>query len=307
VQGLATAITSAAGACGTPFELWDSVDSAGAVPAAGALVSRLTVCDGGQPAYQLSIGAAQKFRAQLTDLAPGGSITDLSGSSATTYKASRPQFYLSVGPQDVSFSASAVVNGATFVTGIAPGGVVSIFGVGLSGPGKTTSVDMDGTTLRMLVATAFQINAEVPLGMAPGVHSLRVQSAYGMAQQSVMVSAVAPAIFLLGNPPIGAITNTNYSLIGPSNPLPRGQSMVIYATGLGAVTQRSQLSVTNAPVTVVLNGTELPSDFAGLAPGYIGLYQVNVMIPASTPPGLGIPLSLKVGGQLSNAVSVSVQ
>ena len=99
------------------------------------------------------------------------------------------------------------------------------------------------------------------------------------------------------------MTNTSYSLIGPSNPLPRGQAMVIYATGLGAVTQSGQFSVTKAPVTVVLNGTELPAAFAGLAPGFIGLYQVNVLIPAATPPGLGIPLSLKVGGQVSNTVS----
>jgi uncharacterized protein (TIGR03437 family) len=143
--------------------------------------------------------------------------------------------------------------------------------------------------------------------MAPGVHSIRVQSAFGSAQQSVMVSAVAPGIFLLGNPPIGAITNTNYSLIGPANPLPRGQSLVIYATGLGAVTQSGQYSVTKAPVTVVLNGTELVTSFAGLAPNYIGLYQVNVLVPASTPPGLGIPLILKVAGEVSNTVAVSIQ
>jgi uncharacterized protein (TIGR03437 family) len=308
MQTLSTAITSAAGNCGTPFELRDSVDSSGAAPAAGPLVSRLIVCDGGQPNYQLTIGAAQSFRAQITDLAPGGSVTDLSGSQPAIYKAARPQLYLTVGPQDVSFAASAVVNGATFTPGIAPGGIVSIFGVGLFGPGQATTVDMDGTPLRLLLATSpFQINAEVPLGMVPGVHSLRVQSAFGSAQQSVMVSAVAPGIFLLGNPPIGVITNTSYSLIGPSNPLPRGQAMVIYATGLGAVTQSGQYSETQAPVTVVLNGTELPAAFAGLAPGFVGLYQVNVLIPAATAPGLGIPLSLKVSGQLSNAVAVSVQ
>lgn len=308
MQTLSTAIMSAAGACGTAIEMLDSVDASGAPPAGGPLVSRLTVCDGGQPAYQLQVGAAQPFRAQLSDLAPGGSVMDLSGSSPATYKISRPQFYLAVGPQDVSFAASAVVNGATFQPGIAPGGVVSIFGAGLYGPGKATTVDMDGTPLRLLLATSpFQINAEIPLGMAPGVHSIRVQSAYGSAQQSVMVSAVAPGIFLLGNPPIGAITNTNYSLIGPANPLPRGQSLVIYATGLGAVTQSGAYSLTKSPVTVVLNGTELATSFAGLAPNYIGLYQVNVLIPASLPPGLGIPLMLKVGGQVSNVVPVSVQ
>ena len=47
--------------------------------------------------------------------------------------------------------------------------------------------------------------------------------------------------------------------------------------------------------------------FAGLAPGYVGLYQVNVPIPAAAPPGLGISLTLKEGGQVSNTVIVALQ
>jgi len=307
LQSLATDIASAAGTCGQPFELFDSVDAAGNPPATGPLLSRLTVCDGAQTAYQIQIGTGQPYRAQLTDLAPGGSRTDLSGSAPATYRAARPQFYLALTPQTVSFTAASVVNGATFTPGIAPGGVVSIFGTGLSGTGRATAVDMDGTAMRLLLATPFQINAEVPLTMAPGVHNIRVQSVYGSSQQAVTVSAVAPGIFLIGNPPLGAITNQNFNLVGPSNPLPRGQSLVIFATGLGAVTQSGQLSRTSAPVTVVLNGTELPASFAGLAPGFIGLYQVNVTIPDGTPPGLGIPLALKVGGQQSNSVLVALQ
>ena len=184
---------------------------------------------------------------------------------------------------------------------------MSIFGTGLSGSGKATTVDMDGTPLRLAFTTPFQINAEVPLATAPGVHSVRVQSIYGSSQQQVTVSAVAPGIFLIGNPPLGAITNANNSLVAPTNPLPRGQSMVIFATGLGAVTQSGQLSRTNAPVTVILNGVELPTLFAGLTPGYFGLYQVNVTVPAGTPPGLTVPLTLKVGGQQSNTVQVALQ
>jgi uncharacterized protein (TIGR03437 family) len=57
----------------------------------------------------------------------------------------------------------------------------------------------------------------------------------------------------------------------------------------------------------VLNGTELPVLFAGLTPGYIGLYQANVIIPAATPPGLGISLTLKQGGQRSNSVDLALQ
>jgi uncharacterized protein (TIGR03437 family) len=232
---------------------------------------------------------------------------DLSGSAAATYQATRPLLALAVAPQAVSFTAGAVVNAATYTSGIAPGGIMAIFGTGLSGPGSTTTVDMDGTAATVLWASAFQINAQVPAGIAPGVHTLRVSSVYGVAQQSVSVSAVAPAIFLVGSATAGAVLNQDYSLNGPANPLPRGQVLMVYATGLGVVTKQGQLSATAATVTAVVNGQELPAGFAGLAPGYVGLYQVNVPIPAATPPGLGVSLTLKEGGQLSNTVAVAVQ
>jgi uncharacterized protein (TIGR03437 family) len=185
--------------------------------------------------------------------------------------------------------------------------MISIFGAGLSDPAAQTTLDMDGTDLTVLLASAFQINAVVPESVGVGSHALTVHSAFGSAQQQVNVVAVAPGIFQVGNPPVGAVTNTSYALIGPGNPLPRGQSLIIFATGLGTVAKNGNFSNTTAAVTAVLNGTELPVQFAGLSPQYPGLYQVNVAIPLSTPPGLGIPLTLKVGGQASNAVNTAVQ
>jgi uncharacterized protein (TIGR03437 family) len=311
MQNLALEINSAAGSCGLALDLLDAVDSSGNPPAAGALISRIDVCDGSQPAYQIAVGAAQAYRAFVTDLASGGSSMDISGNAVETYKASRPLLALAVVPQDVSFTADAVVNAATFTSGIAPGGIMAIFGTGLAAPGvpsgPATTVNMDGTAAAVLWASPFQINAQVPPGMTAGVHTLSVSSVYGAAQQSVSVSAVAPAIFLIGNPAAGAVLNQDYSLNGPANPLPRGQVLMVYATGLGAVTKQGQLSVTSIPVTAVVNGQELPVGFAGLAPGYVGLYQVNVAIPAATPPGLGVSLTLKEGGQLSNSVIVALQ
>jgi len=111
----------------------------------------------------------------------------------------------------------------------------------------------------------------------------------------------------LGDPPAGAITNTSYGLIGPTNPLSRGQVLIIFATGLGAVRTVGDRSETVSPVTVVLNGAELTPAYAGLAPGFPGLYQVNVAIPASVAPGSGLPLILKVAGQTSNVVKLALQ
>jgi len=83
--------------------------------------------------------------------------------------------------------------------------------------------------------------------------------------------------------------------------------VTIYATGLGAVAAQGKLSVAETTVTVVINSTELPVAFAGLAPGFAGLYQVNVQIPTGLAPGLGIPLTLKQGEILSNVVNISLQ
>ena len=84
--------------------------------------------------------------------------------------------------------------------------------------------------------------------------------------------------------------------------------MVVYATGLGAVTAgEGGLFNTSTMVTAVVNGVELPAAYAGLTLGFAGLYQVNVPIPASTPPGSGILLTLKEGGQISNSVNISLQ
>jgi uncharacterized protein (TIGR03437 family) len=212
-----------------------------------------------------------------------------------------------VAPQAAGFSADAVVNAATFTAGIAPGGIVAIFGTGLSGPGAATSVDVDGATAAVLAASPFQVNVALPPETAPGIHVLRVKSAYGTAQQNVDVSAVAPAIFLLGDAAVGAVVNQDGNLNGPSSPLTRGQTLIVYATGLGVVRAQGELSAAATPVSVVLNGQELQPNYAGLAPGFPGLYQVNILIPASTPPGLGLSLTLRQGGQVSNTVPVALQ
>ena len=306
MKGLTLTAQSAAGVCGQTLEMLDAVDGSGK-PAAGVLVSRMGVCDGSQAVYQLSVGAALPFRAFVTDLTPAGASFDLSGSAVGNYQASRPQLNLTLAPLTVSIAPAGVVNAATFTAGIAPGGIVAIFGSGLSGPGLATTVEVDGVAALVLGATPFQVNAVIPLETASGNHLIRVRSAFGAAEQPVSVSAVAPAIFLIGAPAAGAVVNQDSSLNTSSNPASRGQVLVIYATGLGAVTSQGQFLRVTTPVTVLLNGQELSVEFAGAAPGYPGLYQVNVAIPSATPPGLAVGISLKQGQQLSNSVPIALQ
>jgi len=73
------------------------------------------------------------------------------------------------------------------------------------------------------------------------------------------------------------------------------------------VNQQGELAVVRTPVGAVLNRTEFPADFAGLAPGFVGLYQINLTIPASMPPGIDLPLSFRQPGSDSNTVTISIQ
>jgi uncharacterized protein (TIGR03437 family) len=300
-------VTSAAGNCGTPVQMNDTVDNQGNAPANGPLVSVLSVCDGSQSAYEIDLGVSQAYHAFLTDLASGGLSFDLSGSGLASYVLSRSGSAAVVAPLAASVAANGVVNAATFTSGLAPGGIMAIFGTGLSGSSPATSVTVDGVAAPVLFASPFQVNAQMPTSILPGPHTVQLISAHGTVQQQVTVSAVAPVIFLLDAPSVGAILNQDYSINTPANPLPRGGTLLIYATGLGATVKQGQYSVAASTVTALVNGVEETVSFAGLAPGFIGLYQVNLPIPLSLPPGSQVSLALKQAGQVSNSVLVSIQ
>ena len=308
-------ISSVIGHCGLPLDLPDAAVS-GMEPPAAVAVSRFIPCDGTQPMYQVSAGSVP---ASLTALRPGGSTQNLAGSAAGVYKVTLAGTGIAIGPQDVSFSSASVVNAATFANGLAPGGLFSIFGAGFASPGGVSGanpvVKIGGFNAQVIVASPFQINAQVPPDLAPGIYPLQVESALGVSGQPVEVRSVAPGIFVLGSStegqPLGAVVNQDGTVNGPAAPARRGDAITIYCTGLGAVTRQGNLSFTTANVSAVLGGLELPSSFSGLTPGFIGLYQVNVPVPVTAPPGLGQPLLLRAllreGKVDSNTVFAAIQ
>jgi uncharacterized protein (TIGR03437 family) len=89
---------------------------------------------------------------------------------------------------------------------------------------------------------------------------------------------------------------------------------VLYADGLGPVTPGvpsgaapSGLSSTVNPVSVSVGGGDSEVYFAGLVPGFIGLYQVNFRVPPGAPTGAAVPLTLAVAGVQSNTSTLSIQ
>jgi uncharacterized protein (TIGR03437 family) len=82
--------------------------------------------------------------------------------------------------------------------------------------------------------------------------------------------------------------------------------LTIYCTGLGAVDGATPANALT-PVSGILNSVEIDAVFAGLTPAYIGLYQVDLPVPVSTPPGIDVPLFLRQPGGDSNTVFVAIQ
>ena len=102
------------------------------------------------------------------------------------------------------------------------------------------------------------------------------------------------------------VANQNGELNTPLLPARRGEAVVIYATGLGAVSGSGSLRPVQNAVTAVVRGQELRVLYAGLAPGFVGLYQVNLVIPITFAPGLEISVTLKQGNSVSAPVTFSV-
>jgi uncharacterized protein (TIGR03437 family) len=67
------------------------------------------------------------------------------------------------------------------------------------------------------------------------------------------------------------------------------------------------LSRTTNPVTVTVGGVSAAVPFAGLAPGFVGLYQVNATVPTGVAPGASVPVVLSVAGAASVPVTVAIQ
>ena len=171
---------------------------------------------------------------------------------------------------------------------------------------STTTVAIGGQPAPVIFATPFQVNAQVPFGLKPGSYLLSVSSVYGSFDQQVDIRELAPALFKLDEQR-GAIVNQDGTINSSTNPARRGQVVLVYGTGFGEVLKQGNLSVTAKAVTAEINGVNAPVAFAGLAPGFIGLYQLNLQLPANMPPGLDVTLSIKQSGVASNPVTISVQ
>lgn len=289
-------VDSPSGSCGPAF----------GIPGFDA-VSLFVYCDGTQSAYLADISAAAAYRGALTDLSPAGSRYQINGLRTGSFRVTKTSLYWELSTTEVSFQASTVLNAASFTADYAPGTAISIFGYGLSRQNSVTLVEIGGLNAPVLYANSFQLNTVIPLGLAPGTWPLRLTGAYGTAETQIDVREAAPAIFRLGTSQ-PAVTNQDGSLNSANNPAQRGQVMVLYGTGFGSVQNSGgNLQRTVIPVTARAGDLNLPVVFAGLTPGSIGLYQLNVQLPPDMPPGLFQTIEVRQGGVASNVGPIAIR
>jgi uncharacterized protein (TIGR03437 family) len=216
---------------------------------------------------------------------------------------------------------NAVVNAADLKTGIAPGGLISLFGTQLSPVNLATSeiplptaladscLTVNGFPVPILFVSPNQINAQMPFETVGNV-SMILRTPGGSSDTfNLQVLPGAPSVFRSGvaGPATDVptiIRNSNGELVTDSDPIHRNDVLVIFLTGLGLTSPAvptgmpapmSPLAVALTKPTVTIGGMDLPLSYYGLAPGLVGVNQINVKVPANVPTGLSVSFTISQG------------
>lgn len=209
---------------------------------------------------------------------------------------------------------------------VAPGSLVSFYGAGLATstaqfttlPFPTqlggTTISSGSTSLPLLVVSDGQVNAYIPPSLSgppssSGLINVTVKNSLGQHTTTLLVAPAAPTLFTLANSgsgPASALHAASGTVIGASNPATAGEYVSLYATGLGLTNSSNGLDVAILTPQVTVGGVNATVSFAGRAPGYVGLDQINIQIPAGIS-GASVPVVVSSGGRTSNTATLAIQ
>jgi uncharacterized protein (TIGR03437 family) len=242
-----------------------------------------------------------------------------------------------------TINTNGVVNAASIrvENGYAPGSYISIFGNGFSDAtrvgttavlpislaGASVSFDDSPTPSLSIPGHVYfvsptQINVQVPWEFQ-GKQSVLMKvsrSDASTALVTVPLAVASPAAFEFADPASGqrlaAVLDQNSTLVTTANPARRGQAISIYANALGPVDHQpasgepspgaEPLARTRVNPNVTIGGVPAQLSFSGLAPNFVGLYQINVLVPSTAQVGIQ-PIIITASGIDSKAANIPVQ
>ncbi len=216
-------------------------------------------------------------------------------------------------PGPPKYTSTGVVHGATFNEGPFAGNTfISIFGEDLAWSTRRVAqadiranrlpTSLGGVQVLIGPAQAYlvfvsptQINALVSSDLTAGDYSLRVlRDSWAGPAASIGIREAAPGLFLMQQG-IPVVTRLDGSLVDADKPARAGSIVTIWATGLGSTvpgTQPGELPRSAAILARIsefeiwLGGVKVSPDhifYAGIAPGFAGLYQINLLLPQNSP------------------------
>jgi len=209
-------------------------------------------------------------------------------------------------------------NAANYFQRFAPGMLSSIFAfpnrrfgdqtaINSSIPVPTTLGDVQvtvaGIPAPLLYASPGQINFQVPgatpVGDVQEIQVTRASTGQVLASWLFRIDSVSPGLFTTNATGAGQVfaLNQDNSVNDSTHPAKAGTYISLFGTGYGVVdgmppdgqpAPLNMLITTPQLPDVFINATQVPSSdvqFSGLAPGFVGLWQINAKVPANVPPG----------------------
>ncbi|MCZ6750343.1 MAG: IPT/TIG domain-containing protein [Acidobacteria bacterium] len=218
---------------------------------------------------------------------------------------------------------AATVEGAGFQPGISPGSIASLFGFDFSAstasadtvPLPTTlaavRVTVNGVNAPLYFVSPGQINIQVPFETPLGsdVPIVVIRDEIPGPEWKATVELYALGVFTYEREPgvrDPIITHADGRLVTPSDPARPGEVVIVYGTGIGglenppptgAASLQEPLATSLVEPQVILTGSSSEaagrSLFVGLAPGFVGLIQMNIQLPDIRPPDAELKLGVR--------------
>lgn len=233
----------------------------------------------------------------------------------------------------------AVVSAASYDVTVAPGSIAALFGSAMTaqnGVAASTiplptslaglSVKINGILAPLFYASAGQINLQIPSAVGVGTTTVEVfrEGTQGaVATGSATVADSAPGVFTVtssGRDQAAAV-NSDYTLNAAfdrfpgSHPEVGGNYVTIYATGIGNTNPlvgdgqpapSAPLAVATSTTAVNIGGVSAQVLYSGLAPGFVGLWQINAVLAGSLATNFATPLKVELKSRLSPETTLAV-